>query len=215
MSVRIYKTDVIGCFDMDGVLLDTEHIKLDAWSKAVAVTLEPIEEDLSAFNDYNRYARGVPRVTKFEHVLRTMGAPQSELPDLLARYAALLNESMAEPKPMPGAIEFLFAWPGPRWVVSSAPQADIAPLVARAGFPTFDRICGYPTTKTAALIAAKQTGLTVHFGDAPADREAAHAAGVDFVAVGAMAADPRDLAVGSGLDDLRGRISSLLEAMGR
>lgn len=133
-----HSSDLIGCFDMDGVLLDTEHTKLDAWSRAVAVTLGPTEHELREFSDYNLHARGVPRVTKFEHVLRAMGTSQSELPNLLGRYAALLDEGMAEPLAMPGAIDFLCAWPGRRWVVSSAPQGDIAPLVARAGFPTFD-----------------------------------------------------------------------------
>lgn len=54
----------------------------------------------------------------------------------------------------------------------------------------------------------------MHFGDAPADREAALAAGVDFVAIGAIAADPQDLAFSATLGELRDQILSLVEAIG-
>jgi beta-phosphoglucomutase-like phosphatase (HAD superfamily) len=199
---------------MDGVLLDTAHIKLAAWSQTVAITLAPTERELSALNDYNLHARGIPRITKFEHVLRTMGAPQSQLPNLLARYSALLEKGLATPQAMPGAINLLSEWAGTSWVVSSAPQADIASLLSRAGFRPFDRICGYSTTKTQALTAAKQTGPTVHFGDAPADREAATTAGVHFIAVGGLAMSPQDLASCRNLGDLRDQIRRLLETIG-
>lgn len=60
----------VGCFDMDGVLLDTEDIKLASWSQAVADTLDPSLSDLEALSQYNHRTRGIPRITKFEYVLQ-------------------------------------------------------------------------------------------------------------------------------------------------
>jgi beta-phosphoglucomutase-like phosphatase (HAD superfamily) len=202
---------VIGCFDMDGVLLDSEHIKLTAWSRAVAEVLNPTLSDLEVLNRYNRRARGIPRITKFEYVLHYLGAHRSQLGSLLDRYELLLADRMIELKPMPGAIEFVSAWPGRRWVVSSAPSANIAGLVSRAGFPPFDRVCGYPTTKVAALSAARRLGTTVYFGDAAADRDAALVADVAFVAIGAVDIDARDLARGISLGDLEDCMPTLLD----
>jgi len=196
---------------MDGVLLDTEDIKLASWSQAVADTLDPSLSDLEALSQYNHRTRGIPRITKFEYVLQYLDAPQSELDSLLGCYERLLIDRMAEPRPMRGAIEFVSAWPGRRWVVSSAPHANIADLVARAGFPPFDRVCGYPLSKTAALSEAKRMGTTVHFGDAPADRDAALTAGVAFVAIGSMAPAVGDLAHCISLGDLEEQILTFLD----
>jgi beta-phosphoglucomutase-like phosphatase (HAD superfamily) len=209
--VDVDSSAVIGCFDLDGVLLDTEKIKLAAWSQAVVHTLHPSAAELDALNAYNGRNRGVPRVTKFEYALDYVGAPGSELSSLVDCYGGLLAEHLASPEPMPGAIELISAWPGRRWVVSSAPQVEIAGLLAAAGFPPFDRVCGYPNSKVAALSAAKQVGPIVHFGDAVADRVAARAAGVAFVAVGAIATDPQDLVRCANVADLQEQLPTLLQ----
>lgn len=178
------------CFDMDGVLVDSERVKIGAWLTAVTEVCRPSPALAAELDRYNRGHRGVPRAGKFRYViefLTTAGytLPGGTLEALLARYAALLEPLAAAPA-APGAAEFLLSWPGPVAVATSAPLAEAAGHLTRLGLRPMDHISAYPTSKADALreLARQTGGATVFFGDAPSDQAAARAARVPFVGIG-------------------------------
>lgn len=88
------------CFDMDGVLVDSEEVKIKAWLTAVTEVCRPSPALAADLDRYNRGHRGVPRVGKFRYVIEFLTAAGCTLPDrtleaLLARYAALLEPLVA------------------------------------------------------------------------------------------------------------------------
>ena len=179
------------CFDMDGVLVDSEQVKISAWLAAVSEVCRPSAALAAELDRYNRGHRGVPRAGKFRYVIELLTAVGYTLPDgtleaLLARYAALLEPLVAAAPAAPGAAEFLLGWPGPVAVATSAPLAEAAGHLTRLGFRPMDHISAYPMSKADALRElALQTGAaTVFFGDAPSDQAAARAASVPFVGIG-------------------------------
>jgi len=181
----------VACFDLDGVLVDSEKVKIMAWLTAVTEVCRPSPALAAHLDRYNRGHRGVPRTDKFSYVIEFLtGAgctlPGGTLQALLARYAALLEPLMAAVPAAPGAAEFLLRWPGPVAVATSAPPAEAAAHLTRLGFRPIDHMSAYPTSKTDALreLARQSGGATVFFGDAPADQAAALAASVPFIGIG-------------------------------
>jgi beta-phosphoglucomutase-like phosphatase (HAD superfamily) len=179
------------CFDMDGVLVDSEEVKISAWLTAVFEVCCPSSALAAELDRYNRGHRGVARAGKFRYVIEFLTAADCALPDgaldaLLARYAALLEPLLAAAPAAPGAAEFLLGWPGPVAVATSAPLAEAARHLTRLGLRPMDYISAYPTSKTDALreLARQTGGATVFFGDAPSDAAAARTASVPFVGIG-------------------------------
>ncbi len=179
------------CFDMDGVLVDAEQVKISAWLTAVTEVCRPSPALAAELDRYNRGHRGVPRAGKFQYVIEFLTAAGYTLPGrtleaLLARYAALLEPLVATAPAAPGAAEFLLGWPGPVAVATSAPLAEAAGHLTRLGFRPMDHVSAYPTSKADALreLARQTGGATVFFGDAPSDQAAARAAWVPFVGIG-------------------------------
>lgn len=179
------------CFDLDGVLVDSEQVKIGAWLTAVTEVCGPPPALAAELDRYNRGHRGIPRADKFRYVIEFLTAAGCALPGrthevLLATYAALLEPLVAEAPAAPGAVEFLLGWPGPVAVATSAPLGEAAAHLTRLGFRPVDHISAYPTSKTDALreLARQTGGATVFFGDAPSDQAAARAASVPFVGIG-------------------------------
>jgi beta-phosphoglucomutase-like phosphatase (HAD superfamily) len=204
-------TGPIACFDLDGVLIDSEAVKIAAWIETVDSVLAPGSALRATLDNYNRSQRGIPRRIKFTHAVDATGAPHDQVDVLLEHYARLLRERSAAVVAMPGAAAFLDASPGPLAVASSAPIGEVELSLERLSLGPFARIFGYPMAKTDALreLSENSTGV-VFFGDAVADRAAAQSAGVPFVGIGpAVGHAKTDLDYGSTLHDLWPRILSL------
>jgi phosphoglycolate phosphatase-like HAD superfamily hydrolase len=170
------------------VLIDSEPVKLAAFTEAVAEVCSQDEAALRAVAAYNAANRGVPRDQKIAYVLREiLGVPQDLLPAVAARYAEKLAARLPACLPVRGVANFLATVDARVHVASSAPVAEVRANLERLGLlHRFSTISGHPLSKIEVLAGLRRShpaAEIVFFGDAPADLEAARAAGVKFVAV--------------------------------
>ena len=179
-------------FDMDGVLFDTESVKLAAFLDAFVPFCGGDDAVVEKIQAYNAAHRGIPRAEKIRFVLtdllgRPMHGDGGDADNVAARYAAFLAQRLPHCAPMDGLMEFLAEVDAIRYVVSSAPPPEIRASLERHGLDAaFHGVAGYPQAKTDALreIAERHHPVPVlYFGDAPADLAAARAAGTRFAAV--------------------------------
>lgn len=178
-------------FDLDGVLFDTEQVKMAAFRDAFAPLCGDDRTALQRVDDYNRRHRGVPRAAKIQYILDALlPAPEPGRHDLVAaRYAELLRQRLPACAPLRGVRAFLQDVPAVRYVASSAPVHEVRAHLERHGLADrFTEIFADPTTKVEALrvVADRHRDtLRVYFGDAPADLQAARTTGTAFVAINA------------------------------
>lgn len=184
-------------FDCDGVLLDSNRIKTEAFR---AASMPWGEAAANALVEYHTSNGGVSRYRKFdhfldcivpEHALNNISGERDDLINkLLSSYGAevragLMNCTIAE-----GLHELRAATREATWlIVSGGNQAEIREVFALRGIDHFfdGGIFGSPSDKDtilANLIASgglKQPSLFI--GDSRYDYEVARRAGLDFVFV--------------------------------
>lgn len=172
--------------DMDGVVLDSESIKLAAFHDLFA----DYPDHLEAIDQYNRQQRGVPRRQKFDYVLSQIIhlPPGPEILDKLSeQYSQHIRAQMLQAPLVSGVAEFLNQPEFSFYLNSSAPLDEIEQVLAIKGIRQFfKQAFGYPAAKREVLAQLGQDyspGHVTFFGDALADFEAAQVAGVDFVGV--------------------------------
>ena len=174
-------------FDMDGVLFDTEAVKIGAFRDAFTPLCGDAAQ-LERIAAYNATHRGVPRSEKIRHILAAvLDEPAAREVEVGAHYAVLLEERLRNCVPINGLPEFLARIGATCYVVSSAPVDEIRSNLHRHDLAeAFHGVFGHPWSKADALseITARHRGTRVlFFGDAPVDRDAAAAAGVAFAAI--------------------------------
>lgn len=111
-------------FDMDGVLFDTESVKLAAFLDAFVPFCGGDDAVVEKIQAYNAAHRGIPRAEKIRFVLtHLLGRPMhgGDADNVAARYAAFLAQRLPRCAPMDGLTEFLAEVDAIRYVVSSAP----------------------------------------------------------------------------------------------
>jgi phosphoglycolate phosphatase-like HAD superfamily hydrolase len=183
-----YRTAV---FDCDGVILDSNKIKSDAFRQALAK--EPIDA-VEQFIAYHHAHGGVSRYVKFEYFY-TVIFPLLEAEKTIAvakaleRYAAIVREALACCETIPGVLMFLEALNahGVRCCVNSGgDQTELRAVFAERGIAhLFHNILGSPATKQDNLAYLSEQQLlnepAVFFGDALSDCQAATAFNMDFI----------------------------------
>ena len=184
-SLREYSTIV---FDCDGVLLDSNRIKTEAFR---TVALEAGEIAAEKLVDHHRRHGGVSRNEKFRHfVEQILGLPPDPamVDRLVALYAKEVRHRLLDCAVAPGLVGLREAMPGVRWaVVSGGAQAELREVFTKRGLaPFFDAgIHGSPDDKHTLLERLRETGAldgpAVFLGDSKYDHEAAIRAGLDFV----------------------------------
>ena len=171
---------------MDGVLLDSEEMKLASFRNLFLAYPDKVER----IDRYNHANQGIPRRRKIKHVLeRILGLPADpdEVEALAERYGRLVMSKMDGVALLPGVRDFL-QQPGFRFFVnSSAPIEEIEVILEKKEVrASFEEVFGFPATKREVLEALGKRfgkGRVVFFGDAPSDLEAARSVGVPFVGV--------------------------------
>jgi phosphoglycolate phosphatase-like HAD superfamily hydrolase len=194
MDLSGYATIV---FDCDGVILDSNRVKTEAFRIAAM----PYGEAAAAALVKHHVANGgVSRYVKFAYFIETIvpehapdlipeaGSPTLE--SLLSTYAQSVRNGLMTCAVAEGLEELREATPESRWlIVSGGDQIELREIFAsRRLISHFDGgIMGSPDTKDIILCREKERG-NIHgrglfLGDSRYDHQAATTAGLDFVFV--------------------------------
>lgn len=185
MNIQDYSTLV---FDCDGVVLDSNKVKTEAFRQAA---LPYGAAAAQALVDWHVANGGISRYLKFEHFLANIvpaGAQGPDLQTLLDSYARAVREGLMACDVAPGLEELRRQTPGARWlIVSGGDQAELREIFAARGLDRlFDGgIFGSPDSKDTILDRELGTGNitmpALFLGDSTYDYRASHGAGLDFV----------------------------------
>lgn len=183
-----YRTFV---FDCDGVLLDSNRVKTEAFYEAALPYGENAARELVR---YHREHGGVSRQLKLGYFLERIVGEQPRSAEgyheLLERYARYVREGLAACAVAEGAEELLERLRGDAWryVVSGGAEDEVRWVLAEKGLARhFHGIYGNPQDK-ADLVerAAGEHGWaepSLFVGDARYDHEVAVRRGMDFLFV--------------------------------
>ena len=177
-------------FDCDGVILDSNRIKTDAFRSVALRYGSHVAEMLVQFHVQNG---GMSRYRKFEHLLVNIlgqAGGEKEVQALASAYGERVYRELLKCDIANGIHELRKATADHAWmVVSGGDEAELRRVFAERGLDTlFERgIHGSPATKDVILqrqMSAANLELPALFvGDSRYDHEAAQRAGLQFVFV--------------------------------
>ncbi|RUR46001.1 HAD family hydrolase [Vreelandella populi] len=175
-------------FDCDGVVLNSNCVKTDAFYQAA---LPYGEAAAQALVDYHVQNGGVSRYKKFAHFLESIVKPKQfgpTLEELLKSYADKVYEGLMNCEIAPGLERLKETTPASRWmIVSGGDQAELRRVFAARSIECFFNggIFGSPDTKDDILnreIANSNIQEPALFlGDSKYDYYASSKANIDFI----------------------------------
>lgn len=178
-------------FDCDGVILNSNRVKTDAFYQAA---LPYGEAAAQAMVDYHVANGGVSRYLKFAHFLEQLvpeyaaGRSGPSLDELLEHYATAVLKGLLSCEVAPGLEQLRKRIPNTRWlIVSGGDQTELRHVFAQRGLTElFDGgIYGSPDTKDEILARELKSNTiqmpALFLGDSKYDYQAASTAGLDFV----------------------------------
>lgn len=179
-------------FDFDGVLVDSNRIKHDAWHDVFG-DLNPSEKKIALGVYYGVY--GLTRRIILENVFKALGRPESQLQDFVevrsAKYNFITQTGILESGLVAGAKELLekYCQKYALYINSSTPTDALDETIDNLGIRKyFKEIYGRPETKESALekifaLEGINGNAAVFVGDAEFDRKAAYAFGCFFIGI--------------------------------
>ncbi|MCF3630116.1 HAD hydrolase-like protein [Thalassospiraceae bacterium LMO-SO8] len=176
-------------FDFDGVLVESNEVKIDAFRRLY----EPFGSDVveKVIAEHIRH-EGVSRVVKLERFHREflgIALDDDGLAELAQTYSNMVEDVVVACDAVPGAVEALDTWAGhcPLYVVSGTPQDELRRIAQRRGVEGyFQAVFGSPRVKPdivgdelARIGVAADRVLFV--GDSLTDYDCAVAVGTRFL----------------------------------
>lgn len=179
-------------FDCDGVILDSNEIKSQAFFD---VALPFGQEKADRFVAYHKRHGGVSRQEKFKYLVTEIlkldpRDRESTTNELIEAYGRLCREGLETCPMIEGVQSFLASVPKPirNYVVSGGAQTEVRHALRERDLDSFfSLILGNPRSKEANMQdlfdAGRLEGRGAYFGDARLDMELARQFGLDFVLV--------------------------------
>ena len=177
-------------FDCDGVLLDSNAIKTQAFHEVAVRYGSQAADSLVA---YHVAHGGVSRYRKFEYLLGDvlgLAVAPGQVEELASAYGERVSERLMRCAVAPGLQLLREQLPDASWmVVSGGAEAELRGVFARRGLDSlFDAgIHGSPATKDEILASRLADGTlrrpALFLGDSRYDHEAAMTAGLEFIFV--------------------------------
>lgn len=187
-------------FDCDGVLLNSNVVKTEAFYRSAEPYGADKAEALVAFHVANG---GVSRYVKFEYFLTDIVGYEcveaGELQALLDAYAGYVQDGLMNCEMATGLSQLKKLTPESSWmVVSGGDQEELRRVFSARGIDIYFEggIYGSPQTKDQILTWAAEAEVlsspAVFVGDSQYDFEAASRAGLDFIFVSAWSESSYD-----------------------
>lgn len=177
-------------FDCDGVVLDSNPLKTEAFRK---VGLPYGEQAAQQLVDHHVANGGISRFAKFRHFLDHIvpaGSSGPSFDELLVNYTTAVREALTTCTLAPGIEQLREQTKGSRWlIVSGGSQEELRDVFTQRGIADwFDGgIFGSPDNKDQILsremASGNIAGRTLFIGDSTYDYQAASNAGLEFVFV--------------------------------
>lgn len=176
-------------FDCDGVILDSNKLKVDAMSNAV----ETYTSDNILIRECTEYFRNNFGKSRFHHVdvfVNEILKVELSLSDaitnqILEAYSSQCKELYMSAEVTTGFVDFITALEGNKYVASGSEQNELREVFHDRGLDLyFDGIYGSPEKKTnhvKVLLTKSNCKKAIMFGDAISDLEAAKDNNIDFV----------------------------------
>lgn len=185
MAGNHYKT---WFFDCDGVLLDSNSAKTEAFYETV---LKYGQDKAESFARYHQDRGGISRFEKFKYFFERvldMKDYKAELAGVLAEYGERVKTKLIECQETEGLHEFLGRLPpdSRKILVSGGEQSELREVFQKRKLDKyFDGIFGSPEDKMAILKREaennKDRASAVFIGDTQYDYECARNVSVDFI----------------------------------
>lgn len=172
-------------FDCDGVILNSNNIKSDAFYDSVADYGENFSRE---FVEYHKENGGISRFEKFkyffENILKRLPR-ENEIQNLLDRFAKICDEKLSSCSLVPGVKEFLVRIDSDKTkvVISGGIETEIRKAFRQKDIEKeFAQILGSPITKNKHMQNLNFSPLLkkVYFGDSLLDYEVAMEFDCDF-----------------------------------
>lgn len=177
-------------FDCDGVVLDSNLVKTEAYFRT-AKNLGATDLQAQALVDYHVKLGGISRYHKFEYYLREIlnqRVTDSAVQALLVEFSRELEVGLMECDIAEGLSTLRDATPQANWMIlSGGDQQEIRTLFAARNLSSFfdGGLFGSPDNKDTVLAREMANGNlrmpALFIGDSKYDYEAAKRAGLDFV----------------------------------
>jgi len=185
--------------DCDGVLLDSNTMKIAAFRAALA---DYPDEAVARFSAYQARNFGRSRYVLFREFFNYLGRePENgECDGLLERYAAIVRSAYLDAPLTPGCVDTLvrLADFGPLYVASGSDQQELRWVMQQRSLSRyFSGIFGSPQSKAdiLATLAPADGERAVFIGDARADYEAAQRyVWCDFIYMSRFSTAPTEMA---------------------
>lgn len=175
-------------YDFDGVLVESNQVKIDAFRRLYAPHGEAVVERVIAEHVRQEGISRTVKIKRFHQEFLGIELSEAEQAELAETFSGMVEEAVVACDAVPGAMQAL-AMPGERrqFVVSGTPEEELRRIVAARGMQDhFQGVHGSPRTKMEIvggllrdLRVAPERALFV--GDAITDFEAARHTGVPFL----------------------------------
>jgi phosphoglycolate phosphatase-like HAD superfamily hydrolase len=182
---KIYEYDNY-IFDCDGVILDSNFIKLELFIEIATPYCS--RQELTLFKIFNENNPGLNREKKFNYLFESIlqrDNYQADFEKVLTSFQATSLRRLESSSLIPGCADFLKKVNAARkYVVSAAQQDDLIRILKQKDIDKyFHRILGGPASKISLISELNITGSTLYFGDSNVDMESAQHFGYDFIVI--------------------------------